>query len=63
MEEEAPKRRGRPPKPDYPETITMTRPFGYIDDDGQGHMWQPGMVVESADEVKDIIDRGCKDWT
>ena len=52
-----------PPAPSYPEKIVMTRPFGYIQDNGQGRMWFQKMVVDDPDEIKDIIDRGCRDWT
>lgn len=73
VEAMVPKRRGRPPKNvelgsesvarSYPEAIVMTRPFGYLDVNGQGHMWQPKMMVTDAGEIADIINRGCKDWT
>lgn len=77
VQDEVPMRRGRPPKNvevaiptseetevahDYPEKIVMTRPFGYIQDNGQGRMWFQKMVVDDPEEIKDIIDRGCRDW-
>jgi hypothetical protein len=76
IEETVPIRRGRPPKHveedvrshdeaqvEYPEQIQMIRPFGFVQDNGQQLHWFQDMVVTDANDIKTIIDRGCKDWT
>lgn len=48
--------------PRYPAKIRMTRPHGFIDDFGSSHYWPQGIVLDSPEEIRTILDRGCKDY-
>lgn len=53
--EEAKRGRGRPPLP--PKKLKMLMALGYIDDDGLGHFWPKGIVVDDPQQIAMILSR------
>lgn len=45
-------------EPAWPAKIRMKAPFGFIDDDGTPKMWPIHAIVEDADEIDMITERG-----
>ena len=43
-----------------PRAIRLTRPHGFIDEDGRHRMWHAGHVVDDADEVSLLVRRGAQ---
>jgi hypothetical protein len=42
---------------DVPESITLSAPHGFIDDEGNHRYWQQGQVVTDPEEVALLIER------
>ena len=40
-----------------PESVTLTHPYGYRDDEDVLHFWNAGQVVTDAGEVADLLAR------
>lgn len=49
-------------KPVYPAAIKMTKPFGFITDEGDHHYWMQGMLVDVPEQIAEIIDHKCTDF-
>jgi hypothetical protein len=53
------------PEPDaenpasLPAKIRLTRPHGFIDQDGNDRFWRAGMVISAPGEVALLMDRGA----
>lgn len=45
-----------------PTVIKMTKPFGYITDEGEHHYWMQGMLVDVPEQIAEIIDHKCTDF-
>ncbi len=43
-----------------PESVTLAAPHGFIDDDGNAHVWLQHEVVTVKDEIKLLIERGAR---
>jgi hypothetical protein len=43
-----------------PSSITLTCPFGYLDDSNVPHMWGAGQVVTDPAEIADLIAHGAE---
>ena len=43
-----------------PTSITLTCPFGYLDDNDVPHMWGAGQVVTDPAEIADLIAHGAE---
>ena len=50
------------PKKSYPQKIKMTKPFGFIDEQGAHHYYFQDMVVDVPDQIAEIVDHQCKDF-
>lgn len=53
----APKQEKETQATDQPTQVTLSSPYGYMDDDEQLHFWQTGMVVTDPAEISDLITR------
>ena len=51
---------GQPPAAPLPKRISLTCPFGYFDDDGQGHFWSASQQVDDPAEVADLVAHGAE---
>ena len=58
-----------PPPPELPDStagealpraVRLTRPHGFIDDEGTIHHWRAGHVAATADEVALLVGRGAQ---
>lgn len=47
----------------YPAVIKMTKPYGFVDDAGSHHYWFQGMLVDVPEQIAEIIDHKCLDFT
>ncbi|HDR9003046.1 TPA: hypothetical protein QDA99_006591 [Burkholderia vietnamiensis] len=43
-----------------PESVTLAAPHGFIDDEGEAHVWLQHEVVTVKDEIKLLIERGAR---
>ncbi|MGI4793132.1 MAG: hypothetical protein ACRYG8_03420 [Janthinobacterium lividum] len=43
-----------------PRAVRLTRPHGYIDEEGRHRTWRAGHVAEHADEVALLVGRGAQ---
>lgn len=46
----------KPAKKALPKSVTLARPYGFIDDSGAMRYWNPGVVSEPAD-IATLIER------
>ncbi|WP_175969629.1 hypothetical protein [Burkholderia sp. BCC0322] len=43
-----------------PESVTLAAPHGFIDDEGEAHVWLQHEVVTVESEIKLLIERGAR---
>ena len=52
----APEQKPAPKAKALPKSVTLARPFGFIDDSGAMRYWNPGVVTDPAD-IATLIER------